>query len=78
MVIFSSTGIYARSDRESDMLHYTDKPVAGPEFSQGRCANSQIGIKFFAETCMKMKEFGSLGGHQGCVSPYIRQYKLKI
>ena len=39
------------------------KSVADPGFSRVGCANSQIGIilQFFAENCMKMKEFGPPG-----------------
>ena len=38
--------------------------VVGPGFSRGGCPNYQIWIllQFFAENCMKMKEFGPSGG----------------
>ena len=45
----------------------------GAANSRGRCANLLF-AKNFAETCMKMKEFGPKGGRASLASPWIRHW----
>ena len=50
------------------LLH---KPVADPGFSPGGAPTpkSTIIFQFFAENCMKMKEFGPPGGGRASLAP---------
>ena len=45
--------------------------MADPRFSRAGCTNFKLGLfcKFFAENCMKMKDFGPARGHASLVPP---------
>ena len=56
------------------------KSVPDPEFSRGGCANSQkelLFFNFFAENCMKMKEFGPQGW-RASLAPSILDPPMKM
>ena len=57
------------------------RSVADPGFSPGGVPTpkSAVIFQFFAENCMKMKEFGPPGGARvPGAPPWIRQWRLRV
>ena len=58
------TSLQSKFDITTKLIKFYLFAVADPGFSRGGCANSKkvpLFFKFFAENCMKMKEFGPPG-----------------